>query len=466
MVDFDALWRSVVAWPAELVTGIFPPPEIRIDRYSECNIALSPIPEVRPRPKSTLDGADRILNAFDGLPIVPGQVDVAFDPIAKLLGRPVLAFRVNGYVWTGLIESYPDNGSVLGEWLKSAHLNRSGFSRASFAAETLLRGLTPEVTEGICNRGLTQNLDLISGEGLRYRVLTVPEHTRKTWNIDLVLQAMELGQNLLMTVPVGGGASAEPQARMLERLPLPMRDAVLRDLLELPNVPRAVMTYGSSYPARIGLLQLQKMPRGFEVPAEPASPPVVWAGLWGSLLALLGLRGGRTSSPASATRPTTPGRPVRQPTPVEGVAPIRRPSGARPAGHPDTAPFQAEPVGHRPSRSNVPIARGDPQVTAPGAMQGEAVQLRLSLLRQQVGSPVRIALRLSEIEGILPEEGRGGIFAIVKRADGTFEVRVAERGDAERLLLEGDHRNAGGSIPLGRGDSLRTLARIGGMKDE
>lgn len=223
---------------------------------------------------------------------------------------------------------------------------------------------------------------------------------------------------------------------------------VLAIVLDITSV--AMLVYG-------GMLAAGQVPG--------AESGVAQAGLLGGVLALLGQGWARLSSIFSPPKPAAPKRPVRPPTPVGGVAPVRRPSGPRPAGHPDTVPLHAGTAGRGPSRSNVPVARREPRVTAPGAMLAEAVQVRRRLLEEQVRHPVRIAQRLSEIENILPEEGKDGIFVVVRCVDKTIEVRIADHGEADRLVLEGEHKNSGGPIPINRAETIIMLARLGGMKE-
>lgn len=202
---------------------------------------------------------------------------------------------------------------------------------------------------------------------------------------------------------------------------------VLAVMLEVTSV--AMLVYG-------GMLAVGLVPG--------AGSGVAQAGLWGGMLALLGEGWTRLSSMISSPKPVAPKRPVRPPT---------------------ATPSHAESVGRGLSRSNIPSVRREPRVTAPGAMVAEAVQVRMRLLEQQVGHRVRIARRLSEVENILPEEGKDGIFVVVKCVDKTIEVRVADHGEADRLVLDGEHKNSGGPVPINRVETILMLARLGGMKE-
>lgn len=259
-------------------------------------------------------------------------------------------------------------------------------------------------------------------------------------------------------VPIPGFTSPNPIRSLA---PAPGNSKITQSLLFRTHPPRvlAVVQELSSVAMLVygGMLVSGLVPGAESGEAQ--------AGLLGGLLGFLGEGWNRLSSMISSPEPAAPKRPVRLPTPVGGVAPARRPSGPRPAGHPDTAPLYAGMAGRGPSRSNVPVARQEPRVTAPGAMVAEAVQVRMRLLEEQVGHPVRIARRLGDIENILPEEVKDGIFVVVKCVDKTIEVRIANHGEADRLVLEGEHKKSGGPIPINRAETIIMLARLGGMKE-
>ena len=358
MVEFSQLPKSIVSGIAETLTqaadalaAMTPPAPMVIQNSDTQYVAATvQVPERKPRPVSSLDGAERIQNAFAGVPQVPGQIDFAYDPIARIHGHNVMALRLKGQTVVTTIQNWPTEGKFATA-LQDAMMAANGYSIMSLSEKDLgpmvVRAL-PALTAVGAGTALTIEFPQTN---IQLSLETAVEIAKKSQTAGLAKFFVDSFIDFTAMAPVpGAGASAAAQAKMLERLPLPMRVEVVRDM-------NSIGRYAGSRSGFVGLSNVQRMATGFEQKADPipSSMPVKQAGFaWltalGVWLSSLVSRNSRPSSPAQL--------PPREPVAGRYDAPSRTevisldvpPAAARATALVDVANF------HRPNAANIRLA--------------------------------------------------------------------------------------------------------------
>lgn len=286
MVEFTQLPQAIISGfttaVAEVVDALTPQTPVVIQNSDTQYVASAvQAPARKPRPKTDLDGAERIQNAFAGVPQIPGQIDFAYDPIARIHGHHVMALRLKGQTVVTTIQNWPTEGKFA-EALQDATMAANGYSMMSLSEKDLgsmvVRAL-PALTAVGAGTALVIEFPQAN---IQLSLETAIEIAKKSQRAGLAKFFVDSFIEFTALAPVPGAVTAEPQAKMLARLPLPLRHEVIRDM-------NSIGRYAGSRSGFVGLSDVQKMGPGFEQKAEPVqrSVPVRQAG-WGPL-AVFGL---------------------------------------------------------------------------------------------------------------------------------------------------------------------------------
>jgi hypothetical protein len=285
MVEFLQLPKTIVSGIAETLTqaadafdAIIPPTPVVMQNSDTQYIAATVRnPERKPRPVSSLDGAERIQNAFGDVPQVPGHIDFAYDPIARIHGHNVMALRLKGQTVVTTIQNWPTEGKFA-ETMQDATMAANGYSIMSLSEKDLgpmeMRAL-PALTAVGTGTALMIEFPQVN---IQLSLETAVEIAKKSRSAGLAKFFVDSFVEFTAMAPVpGAGASAAAQAKMLERLPFQMRHAVIREM-------NSIGSYAGSRSGFVGLGYVQKMGPGFEQRAEPVQRPVpVKQAGWGFL---------------------------------------------------------------------------------------------------------------------------------------------------------------------------------------
>lgn len=357
MVEFSQLPKTIVSGISETLTQAanalaamtIPTPVVIQNSDTQYVAAPVHVPARKPRPVSSLDGAERIQNAFAGVPKTPGQIEFAYDPIARIHGHNVMALRLKGQTVVTSIVNWPTEGQFA-EALQTATMAANGYSIMSLSEKDLgpmeVRALPALTAVGA---GTALNIEFPKAN-IQLSLETAVEISKKSQSAGLAKLLVDTFIDFTAMAPVPGAVTAEPQSKMLARLPLPLRHEVIRDM-------NSIGRYAGSRSGFVGLNDVQKMGAGFEQKADPiqSSTPVKHAGSWAAfgllLLSLLPQRFRRaTPAPLPPPQPGV-GRYDKGPEATEVIAlDVPPAAAARTIELVDVANF------HRPNAATIRLA--------------------------------------------------------------------------------------------------------------